>query len=73
MTPTTITDEPMKVAVRCNNCCRVVAYKLSTTSGLLQLKCPKCGKEIQIDLSLRRAKVPIFYRKASCPISIPMR
>lgn len=70
MTPTTTVTEPMKVAVRCDKCRRIVAYKLSTTSGHLQVKCPKCGKELQIDLSLRRAKVPIFYRRVRYPISV---
>ncbi len=73
MTPSTTVTESMKVAVRCNACKRIVAYKLYKGSGILQLKCPKCGCEIRIDLSLRRAKYPIFYRTATVPPSIPMR
>ncbi len=73
MTPSTTAAESTKGAVRCSNCRRIVAYKLSTTSGRLQLKCPKCSREIQIDLSLRRAKAPIFYRRARYPISIPLQ
>ncbi len=73
MSPRTTISEPMKVAVRCNDCKRIVAYKLYKGSGILQLKCPKCGCEIRIDLSLRRAKYPIFYRTATVPLSIPMR
>ena len=71
-TPVTVTD-PMKIAVRCDECKRVVAYKLCTGGGRLQLKCPKCGCEIVVDLSLRRAKYPIFNRVAKVPLSIPMR
>lgn len=56
------TQESMKVAVRCKLCGRIVAYKLSQTSGRLQMKCPKCGTEIKVDLSLRRSKAPICYR-----------
>lgn len=73
MTPTASNNETMKVAVRCDACKRVVAYKLSTTSGHLQLKCPKCGKEIKIDLSLRRSKVPIYFRTTTYPISLHIR
>lgn len=73
MTPSVNTIEPAKVAVRCNDCKRIVAYKLSRGGGRLQIKCPKCGCEMEIDLSLRRAKYPIFYRKANAPLSIPMR
>ena len=46
-----------KVAIRCRKCGRIVAYKLSDTAGLIQVKCPKCGTEQRIDLSLRR-KLP---------------
>ena len=73
MTPTLNTMEYTKVAVRCNDCKRIVAYKLSKGGGRLQIKCPKCGCEMLVDLSLRRAKHPIFYRTASTPLAIPMR
>lgn len=73
MTPVVPTTESTKVAVRCDDCKRIVAYKLCKGSGRLQLKCPKCGCEIHIDLSLRRAKYPIYYRTATVPLSIPMR
>lgn len=73
MTPVVPTTESTKVAVRCDDCKRIVAYKISKGTGRLQLKCPKCGCEIHIDLSLRRAKYPIYYRTATVPLSIPMR
>lgn len=72
MTPTVNQDESVKVAIRCNDCRRIVAYKLCTGSGRIQLKCPKCGTELQVDLSMRRAKYPIFYRKTAVPLNIPM-
>ena len=73
MAPSITTVEPTKVAVRCNDCKRIVAYKLSKGSGQLQIKCPKCGCEMLVDLSLRRAKYPIFYRTANAPLAIQMR
>lgn len=73
MTPAMPTTESIKVAVHCNNCKRIVAYKLCKGSGILQVKCPKCGCEIRIDLSLRRTKYPVFYRTATIPLSIPMK
>ena len=73
MTPTVNTTESAKVAVRCNACKRIVAYKLSKGGGRLQIKCPKCGCEMLVDLSLRRAKYPIFNRIAQVPLSTPMR
>ena len=73
MTPPVVTTEPTKVAVRCDDCKRIVAYKICKGGGRLQLKCPKCGCEMEIDLSLRRAKYPIYYRTAKVPLAIPMR
>ena len=57
--------EIVQAAVRCNQCRRIVAYKISACSGHIQIKCPKCGKEMLIDLSLRRAKGRLFYRMAA--------
>ena len=71
MTPVVPTTESTKIAVRCDDCKRIVAYKLCKGSGRLQLKCPKCGCEIHIDLSLRRAKSPIYYRAATVPLLFP--
>ncbi len=73
MTPPVVTTEPTKVAVRCDDCKRIVAYKISKGGGRLQRKCPKCGCEMEIDLSLRRAKYPVFYRTTKVPLAIPMR
>ena len=54
-----------QVAVRCINCKRIVGYKIAAGTGRIQIKCPKCGKEMIIDLSLRRAKGQLFYRMAT--------
>lgn len=55
---------PMKVEIRCSSCKRIVAYKMTSTSGFLQMKCPKCKQELNINLSLRRSKTPISFRRA---------
>ena len=58
-----VSSQPVtQVAVRCNQCMRVVGYKISAGTGRIQIKCPKCGKEMIIDLSLRREKGRLFYR-----------
>jgi phage FluMu protein Com len=59
-----------KVAVRCENCKKILAFKLGTASGFLQLKCPVCRTEIKVDLSLRRGRV--YNRKANYPITITL-
>jgi len=53
-----------KIAVRCNQCKRIVGYKLATGTGRIQIKCPKCGYEMIIDLSMRRSNRQLFYRKS---------
>ena len=59
---------PTKIAVRCNQCKRVVGYKIAAGTGRIQIKCPKCGTEMVIDLSMRRSNKRLFYR-----MSIPLR
>lgn len=54
-----------QIAVRCNQCMRIIGYKIAAGTGRIQIKCPKCGKEMIIDLSLRRAKGQLFYRMAT--------
>ena len=56
---------PTKIAVRCNQCKRVVGYKITAGTGRIQIKCPKCGAEMIVDLSLRRNTKRLFYRKAT--------
>lgn len=56
-------DQPsISVAVRCNQCMRIIAYKIAAGSGRIQIKCPKCGKVMIVDLSLRKSKGRLFYR-----------
>lgn len=57
-----------RAAVRCEKCNKILAFKLGSASGFLQLKCPVCKTEIKIDLSLRRERV--YNRTATCPIAI---
>jgi phage FluMu protein Com len=61
-------DNDPKIAVRCENCKKILAFKLGTASGFLQLKCPVCKTEIKVDLSLRRGR--IYNRKSSAPLTI---
>lgn len=56
-----------QIAVRCTQCKRVVGYKIAAGTGRIQIKCPKCGREMVIDLSLRRARRMCFYRVAFSP------
>lgn len=54
-----------QVAVRCNQCMRIIGYKITAGTGCIQIKCPKCGKEMIVDLSLRKANSKLFYRQTA--------
>ena len=59
----TLPSNPIKVEIRRSSCKRIVAYKMTSTSGFLQMKCPKCKQELNINLSLRRSRTPISFRR----------
>lgn len=50
----------MKLAVRCPKCGWRILDKVTPTTGMISLKCPKCRNIVQVDLSLRRA---VKYRQ----------
>lgn len=56
------TKESVKVAVRCKKCAHLIGYKISAASGIIEIKCFKCGTILQINLALRKAKPFVFYR-----------
>lgn len=53
------------VAICCVKCMRIVAYRISTGSGSIQIKCPKCGEEMIVDLSCRKRQGQRLYRKST--------
>jgi phage FluMu protein Com len=61
-------DYDLKIAVRCTNCKKILAFKLGSASGCLQLKCPACKTQINVDLSLRRGK--IYNRNSNIPLTV---
>ena len=61
-------DTAPKAAVRCQKCNKILAFKIGTASGSLQLKCPACKTLLQVDLSLRRGK--LFNRMSNMPLTI---
>ena len=61
-------DNAPKAAVRCQKCNKILAFKIGTASGFLQLKCPACRTLLQVDLSMRRGKV--YNRRSNIPLTI---
>lgn len=46
-------DLGIRVSKRCPECGWRVLEKVTPTTGCIQIKCPRCKKEVKIDLSLR--------------------
>lgn len=59
--------EPVKVAVRCKECGRIICYKISAGTGIVELKCTKCGAVASVNLALRRSTARISYRIVTTP------
>lgn len=50
-------NKDIRVIKRCPICNWRIMDKVTPTSGIVQMKCPKCKQEVQIDLSFRKGKV----------------
>ena len=50
-------NQEIRVAKRCPVCEWRILDKVSPTSGIIELKCPKCHHIVVIDLSFRRSTV----------------
>ena len=61
-------DNTPKAAVRCRKCNKILAFKIGTASGFLQLKYPACKTLLQVELSMRRGRV--YNRRANIPLTI---
>lgn len=46
--------DKMKVIVKCPRCDWRIFDKVTPTTGIIELKCPKCNKVVSVDLSLRK-------------------
>ena len=47
----------ISVIKRCTVCNWRIMDKVTPTSGIVQMKCPKCKQEVQIDLSFRKNRI----------------
>ena len=61
-------SKEIRVSKRCPKCDWRILDKVTPTTGVIQMKCPRCKTEVKIDLSLRKGAVK--YRKS---ISIRLR
>ena len=59
-----VKEKQIRVEVRCKLCGRLLCYKVSMASGLVEMKCSKCGQTALVNLALRKRNSPIQYRRA---------
>lgn len=50
-------NKDIRVIKRCPICNWRIMDKITPTSGIVQMKCPKCKQEVQIDLSFRKSRI----------------
>jgi phage FluMu protein Com len=55
-------NKQIRVEVRCKTCGRLLCYKVSMASGMVEMKCSKCGQTALVNLALRRRSSPIQFR-----------
>ncbi|MGN0179802.1 MAG: hypothetical protein ACI4DY_10240 [Monoglobaceae bacterium] len=55
-------DKSIGIAKRCPHCNWRILDKVTVTSGIIEMKCPKCKKVVKINLNFRKADVK--YRTA---------
>ncbi len=46
----------VSVVKRCPNCGRRLCDKLGSCTGMIEIKCQKCGRVAKVDLALRKAQ-----------------
>ena len=57
--------KPMKVIVRCKECGWRILDKVTPATGIIEVKCQRCGTVSKVDLSLRRIAK---YRRVLCTL-----
>lgn len=53
-------EKEIRISKRCPKCDWRILDKVTPTTGVIQVKCPRCRAEVELDLSLRKN---IKYRK----------
>lgn len=55
-------NSDIRVMKRCPVCNWRIFDKVTPTTGVIEIKCPKCNRIVEVDLSLRRQTA---YKKAA--------
>lgn len=55
--------DEIRVSKQCPNCGWRILDKVTATTGIIELKCPRCGKVVMINLSFRRARTAHYQTR----------
>lgn len=55
-----VKDTSLRIVKRCPKCDWRIFDKVTPTTGIIEMKCPNCGRVIKVDLSFRRQ---VKYRR----------
>lgn len=49
-------EQQIRIIVKCTACGWRLMDKVTSTAGIIKIKCPHCHQVVTVDLSLRRAR-----------------
>lgn len=52
-------EQQIRIIVKCTSCGWRLMDKVTSTAGIIKIKCPHCHQVVTVDLSLRRAR-PLY-------------
>ena len=56
---TTVNISNVRIVRKCPYCGRKLYEKLGQCNGMIQIKCQKCGKFVNMNLALRRTRTDV--------------
>lgn len=56
-------ESGINIRVNCPKCGRRIFDKITVSTGVIEMKCPKCDNVIKVNLALRKVKL-LLYRLA---------
>jgi len=59
-------EQQIRVVKKCPKCDWRILDKVTPTSGIIEIKCPKCRNIVPIDLSNRMAQPRRIYYRIAC-------
>lgn len=56
-------EKGINIRVACPKCSARIFDKITVSTGIIEMKCPKCGNVVKVNLALRKFR-SVLYRLA---------